>query len=250
MEIHISNGAKGGVGKSQWAQCLINNFSKKDGIIVFETDTQVPDVARGVQNTKRDIELQFADLRSEEGWLKLLEALQYLYKDQKHTNKHVIISLPGADMDISQYIDMIGDLKEVMQFKLWEWFLLNSQKDSVVLLKESLESGFGAIADRKVAVRNGFFGKEESFTIFNNSETSKLVEIAYLPNLAASTAKELRNSSMTIDETVAQAMEAGEWVYSSNLKRWAIKVDQEIDRIMNIGDAKKEKTKATKGVDA
>lgn len=239
MILHIADGAKGGVGKSQTAQILINYLSRGERpIIAIETDTQIPDVARGVEKTERNIRLEFADLRTDEGWQLLLEELQTLAQDEETRDNHVIMSLPGADLDVPKYADLLNILTEALGIQIWDWFVLNTQKDSVSLLKASLKEGFASIAARRIAAKNGYFGKPEAFIDFDSDKALKsaLDGIVYIEQLTPSVARTLRQETRTIDEAAARAKagidrEKPDILYASNLLNWDRKNQPGLDKI-------------------
>jgi hypothetical protein len=239
MRLHITDGSKGGVGKSQTAHILINYLSRDDKpLIVIETDTQIPDVARCVQKTARNVQLEFFDIRTDLGWQEMLEELQEIAFDENNKANDVVLSLPGADLDIKQYADLVSSLAESLNIEIWQWFLLNIQGDSITLLNESLKSGFASIATKKIAVKNGFFGKEDAFVAFNDSKLDKKMDkVIYLDALSTLAAKKLRAEEVVIDEAI-QAAKTGinggrpDFLYSSNLSTWIKKVDAEISKVL------------------
>ncbi|MGZ4953946.1 MAG: nucleotide-binding protein [Methylobacter sp.] len=239
MRLHITDGSKGGVGKSQTAHILINYLSRNDKpLIVIETDTQIPDVARCVKNTTRNVQLEFFDIRTDLGWQAMLEELQEIAFDENNKANDVVLSLPGADLDIKQYVDLVCSLAESLNIEIWQWFLLNIQGDSVTLLNESLKKGFASIATKKIAVKNGFFGKEDAFVAFNDSKLDKKMDkVIYIDALSTLAAKKLRAEEVVIDEAI-QAAKTGinggrpDFLYSSNLSTWIKKVDAEISKVL------------------
>lgn len=246
MFLHIADGAKGGVGKSATAQMLINYLSSNDQpIIVFETDTQIPDVGRGVSKSKRNITLLFADLRTDEGWQAMLATLQNLAQDDSTKDTHVVISLPGADLDIKHYTELVGLLIEALGITVWSWFVLNAQSDSVTLLKTSLKEGFASVASKKIAVKCGLHGKPETFTYFDASkERAKMDHIIYTEKMPAKDAARLKLETATIDE-IAALEKAGrngqkpDFLYSSNLTKWVRQVTKELNPIFDVIEVEK-----------
>lgn len=241
MILHICDGSKGGVGKSQTAQILINYLSRGgQPIVVFETDTQIPDVARSVKDTGRKISLEFADLRTDEGWQIMLETLQDLATDEITKTFNVVMSLPGADLDIPRYSELVSSLVDSLGINVWDWFLLNTQKDSVALLKSSIRNGFSSIAAKKIAVKNGFFGKPDAFLEFDGDKVASQVDLKiYIESLTATAARRLRTETMTIDEVAERVKvvangQKPDFLYSSNLSTWARKLDTELNRVFGI----------------
>jgi hypothetical protein len=244
IRVHIADGSKGGVGKSQSAHVLINYLSRNDkSIIVFETDTQIPDVARCIKNTDRKIRLELADIRDDDGWQSMLETIPDIALDPANNKaiSDIVLSLPGADLDIKHYTDLVKILSDALNIQIWDWFVLNAQADSVSLLRESIDSGFASISTKKIAVKNGFFGKADNFVAFDSSKlSSKLDHVIYLPALSTDSARKLRTESIVIDEVIEKAkmgLDGGrpDFLYSSNLLKWVSTVDKELDKVFNSG---------------
>jgi len=241
MILHICDGAKGGVGKSQTALILINFLSKDDSVVVFETDTQIQDVARiceeGKSSTNRDIHLQKTDLRTDQGWQTFLEILQNLASKESNADINVVMSLPGADLDVKKYTDLLNTLTDALDVQIWEWFVLNNQTDSVDLLRLSLDSGFASIAAKKIAVKNGNWADEHEFTIFDNDAVCKKIDKTFfIPKLTKKAADRLRDETCTIDEVAENAKKGVGYpkpdiLYSANLATWTRKNNEQLAKI-------------------
>jgi hypothetical protein len=108
-------------------------------------------------------------------------------------------------------------------------------------LRESIDSGFASISTKKIAVKNGFFGKADNFVAFDSSKlSSKLDHVIYLPALSTDSARKLRTESIVIDEVIEKAkmgLDGGrpDFLYSSNLLKWVSTVDKELDKVFNSG---------------
>lgn len=194
-----SGGAKGGTGKSTTAAVLANNLSRnpENRVLIVETDTQNPDVARSVSETSRkNISLIYADLRVTEGADDFLEAIESCYEDYDYC----VISLPGADIDVPKIVGVTDSLFKQLDIELIEFFTMSTTSDSVNLFKKSQENGFGSIASQSIVVLNGFFGKRDDFKIWNGSETRQKYAHTelYLPNLVARTFSACRESPLLL----------------------------------------------------
>jgi len=237
MYLHIADGSKGGVGKSIIAQNLINYLSRNNPIIVYETDTQTNDVAKCVEKTTRDITLYHADLRDEDGWQSMLETFQELAANDATRNQHVVMSLPGADINVPNFTDLLTQMCEFLNIEIIVWFAITPMDISYSFLKDSLAHGFGSIATKRIAVKQSKFGKPEAYAMYDaDKEIKKLCSFAFLQHTPDIAFKAYRLESVTIDEAAANAITGKDgqkpnFLYSSNLTTWAKANTPEFDRI-------------------
>lgn len=175
--LHICDGGKGGVGKSAVAIQLIEYFSydPNNNVLVIEVDSQNPDVARSVLKSERNnITSMLVDLRTRDGWIDMIEHLEANYA----SFDHAIMSLPAADLNISQYVDLVGTVTKGLRIELNLYWLINRQPDSINLFDKSMASGFGSIANKVCVVINTIFGDRERFDRWMESN----VRAKYVPN--------------------------------------------------------------------
>jgi len=159
------HGDKGGVGKSMVAQILLDYriaSSQEQSTILVESDTRNPDVSRLFS---KYIQVEEINLKEHDGWMELADLLE------QNRDKNVVVSLPagvGNHIEIEgQYLSaLLADLGHELQV-FWP---INRNKDSIILLKEFMESPLGQRADLTV-VLNGFFGSQEQFQLWNKSNT-------------------------------------------------------------------------------
>jgi len=241
ITIHTASGNKGGVGKTAHALNTINFLSKNHKVVVIETDTQIPDVARicdDESTTKREIALYHADLRTDEGWQMMIETLQNIASTTEDSdNLHIVMSLPGADIDEKKYIELFGSVLDALNIELWDWFVINEQADSIRLLKASIKRGFSSIATKKLVVKNGRFGEPESFVLYDSDEVAQQVDhVCYMHKLTPGAATRLRSETCTIDEVSENAKKGiglpkPDILYSANLSAWVRKNNEEFVKI-------------------
>lgn len=233
MKLFISDGGKGGVGKSQTALALINYLSANNEkkLLVVETDTQNPDVARCIGGTgKENISVLLADLRNEDGWNDLLEKMEELSSEFDYG----VISLPGADVEIGKFINLIAGIFKELGVAVTELFTINRTKDSINLFCKSRESGFGSIAEKTVVILNGTFGDRNKFERWDDSSVRKKhkpLEI-YMPDLFWKTFDLCRDSTITLDEILNEEISV---LHKTRITEWVQKMNSEFKKL-GLGD--------------
>lgn len=165
------HGDKGGVGKSMVAQVLLDYriaSSQEQSTILVESDTRNPDVSRVFG---KYIQVEEINLKSHDGWMELADLLE------QNRDKNVVVSLPaGVGNHIETEGQYLSDLLADLGHELQVYWPINRNKDSIILLKEFMESPLGQRADLTV-VLNGFFGSQEQFQLWNKSNTrQQLIE--------------------------------------------------------------------------
>jgi len=227
MTLHISDGGKGGVGKSTTANALVNYLSGQGGkVLIIETDTQNPDVIRCTTNSKRKIAGLYADLRTEDGWNDLLELIEsYAGKID-----HAVMSLPGADLNTAKYVPLTREVCQGSGVDIFHYFTINRQLDSLNLLAKSIKDGFASIATRRAVVMNGLNGERSKFERWDESdvkEESNAVEI-YLPELYWKTQDAFAQAGTTYDEFAASAKTT---LLQSRVSQWTKAVNLEFAKM-------------------
>jgi len=161
------DGGKGGVGKSTLS-ILISDYLMRNGedLAVVDADKTNPDVARLFNNAEAEnVTAILAGLQSAQGFVELYDVME------KEIDGHdIVLSLP-ATLDMRPYVADIAEVCKEMDLEIVHVFVINRQWDSINLLKESMENGLASIADRKVVVRNGFFGDHDDFSRWDSSKT-------------------------------------------------------------------------------
>jgi hypothetical protein len=233
MKLHISDGGKGGVGKSNTALALINFLSSNNQkVLVIETDTRNPDVIRCIKNSKRKLTGAYADLRNEEGWNDLLELIE------ANSNKfdHAVMSLPGSDLSIAKYAQLTKEVCEDKSVQINHYFTINRQPDSLNQLAQSIDCEFGSIANKRIVVLNGLFGERQKFDRFDDSgikEKQNLIEI-FMPELFWKTQDAFWTSGLTQSEFADLADSA---LVKSRMNQWINFVNSEFEKnICGIGE--------------
>jgi len=226
MILHISDGGKGGVGKSTTATALINYLSGiGERVYIIETDTLNPDVKRSTEKTGREVLSTFANLRDEDGWNHFLELLE----NQSEAIDHAVVSLPGSDIGVQKYKDLLFGVMESLSIPLYHYFTINRQLDSISLYKESLKSGFGAIANKHIVILNGAFGERQKFERWDDSKPKNVkFDEVFLPELYWKTVDSFQVAGVTYDEFSESATSP---LVKSRINKWVSDINGEFKRI-------------------
>lgn len=162
------DGDKGGVGKS-WACCVFADWLQKRGIsaAIVDGDTQNPDVDRMFADSMPVLK---ANLRAHEGWMDLTD---YMFEQQ---DKTIVVSLPagiGADFrrEAPKFFETVKQLHRPVSM----FWVINRLPDSINLLSEALDV-LGDQLKSRFVIKNLFFGNEDKFSRWENSETKKRFE--------------------------------------------------------------------------
>lgn len=176
----VSGGNKGGVGKSLLATTVASLLLLKgEGVTLIEADQANPDIAR---RFAKHAPVLLADVNDRDGWIVLLDALETI------TTPHIVMSLPAGPNEIEAIQDLLRRTLSSLDIDLQLIFCLSRQFDSIDLIGKSVTSGLASFAQRGIAVKNGFFGKDDQFDRWQQSTQRKQwlakgFREAYLPEL-------------------------------------------------------------------
>lgn len=209
--IYLVGGSKGGVGKSMVTMALIEHLKEKFGkVFLVESDTSNPDVFKAYKDA---VKSELIDLDNADGWIKLVNSA-----DSNKDSVIVVNTAARNNQGVSKYgatlSSTLGELKREL-ITLW---VINRQKDSLELLKEYAE----AIPNSKVhVVRNGYFGDEHKFELYNNSNLKKSIEGAggkslIFPDLADRVSDDIYTGRLTIEKALVELPIGNR----AELKRW------------------------------
>ena len=162
------HGDKGGVGKSFACSTFIDTLvSHKIAAAVVDGDPRNPDVERMFGE---ELRVKTANLRSQQGWMDLTDFLV------ENADLPIIVSLPagvGGDFarEAADFFEMAGLLKRPVSM----FWVINLLPDSINLLNQTLDV-VGTKLHTKAVVKNLFFGEEDQFTRWDNSDVRKRFE--------------------------------------------------------------------------
>lgn len=198
-DIYVVGGGKGGVGKSFTTIALVDSLEQAGvKILVIESDTSNPDVWKMY---KDQIETRLIDLDDANGWIDLVNACDE-FKD------HVVVINTAArnNKGVVAYGETLNSTLAELGRELTTLWVINRQRDSLELLKEYRD----ALPGTKVhVIRNGYFGDEQKFELYNFSKTRETIESEggkslLLPDLADRVSDDLYSKRLSISRAMTE----------------------------------------------
>ncbi len=164
--IYLVGGSKGGVGKSLVTMAVVDLLeSMGESVLLIESDTSNPDVWK---TYKEEVETELVDLDQADGWIELVNLCE-----SRPESVAVINTAARNNTGVSAYGETLNSTLAELKRKLVTLWVINRQRDSLELLKSYMD----AIPNAAVhVVRNGYFGEEKKFELYNGSKLRKEVE--------------------------------------------------------------------------
>jgi hypothetical protein len=164
--LYLVAGSKGGVGKSMVTIALVD-LLREQGKHVFlvECDNSNPDVWRA---HKSELRSELVNLDDADGWIRLLNICD---SNRDHV---VVVNTAARNNDaVARFGSTLNDSLDELGRPLVTFWVINRQRDSLELLRE-----FTTAIPRSVVhvVRNGYFGEERKFELYNSSTTRASIE--------------------------------------------------------------------------
>jgi len=211
--IYLVGGSKGGVGKSMVTIALIDNLTAKgEKVVLIETDTSNPDVWK---TYKDDTKGALVNLEEGNGWIELIN----ICGDVENADAVIVINTRAANnQGVQRYGETLNSTLEELDRKLVALWVINRQRDGLELLKDFREALPNALVH---VVRNGYFGEESKYQLYNGSKIRKTVEEAggksvTFPDMADLLADDIYTKRLTIAKA-ATDLPIGN---RAELKRW------------------------------
>ena len=186
-------GSKGGVGKSMTTMAALDYLlSEGSSVVLVECDNANPDVYRAYQHL---VPAERTDLDDADGWIHLVNLCD------KHRGSTVVVNTAARNnVAVSRYGQTLDSSIEALGTELDAWWVINRQRDGMELLKEFMEAMPRA---RVHVVRNGYFGDERKFELYNSSKLRALVEgrggkSVTLPDLADRVADDIYTQRLSL----------------------------------------------------
>ena len=184
--IYWIGGSKGGVGKSMMTLATIDYLIERGAkVVLVECDTSNPDVWKAY---REQTETELIDLDEADGWIHFVNVCD------KSRDKVVVVNTAARNnLAVKKYGQTLDGSLEELGSRLVALWVINRQRDSVGLLKQFMS----AIPHAEVhVVRNGYFGDEKKFELYNASKVRETVEgrggkSITLPDLADRVADDL-----------------------------------------------------------
>ena len=164
--IYWVGGSKGGVGKSMMTVATIDMLLERGSkVLLVECDTSNPDVWKAY---REQIEAVLINLDVADGWIRLVNAC-----DGHREGVVVVNTAARNNLGVKQFGETLDSSLEELGSKLVALWMINRQRDSLELLKEFMD----AVPKADVhVVRNGYFGEESKFELYNGSKIRETVE--------------------------------------------------------------------------
>jgi hypothetical protein len=209
--IYWIGGSKGGVGKSMLALATVDYLlSEGREVLLVECDNANPDVFRAYQDV---LPTERTDLDEADGWIHLVNVCD------AHRGRAVVVNTAARNnVAVTRYGATLDSSLEALDATLVALWVINRQRDSLELLKEFIE----AIPRAAVhVVRNGYFGDERKFELYNTSKLRASIESrggrsVTLPDLADRVADDLYTQRLSLD-AAAKSLPIGN---RAELARW------------------------------
>lgn len=164
--IYLVGGSKGGVGKSLVSMAVLDHLQAAgQRVLLVESDTSNPDVWKAYQN---DVRCELVNLDDADGWIQLVNLC-----DELRDHAVLINTAARNNQGVSAYGTTLNNTLDELGRELITLWVINRQRDSVELLKEYLET---IQATTVHVVRNGHFGEEAKFELYNGSKLRVAVE--------------------------------------------------------------------------
>src|SRR4051812_34398241 len=209
--MYVIGGSKGGVGKSLVTISVIDYLQEKgEKPVLIETDTSNPDVHKAYKDI---VEARLIDLDKADGWIELVNAC-----DQMPEATVVVNTAARNNRGVSSYGQTLNSTLAELKRKLVTLWVINRQRDSLELLREYMT----AIPNAAVhVIRNGYFGDEGQFELYNASKTRDALESkggksVTFPNLADRVSDDIYSKRLSVTKAL-QELPIG---HRAELKRW------------------------------
>jgi len=191
--IYVIGGSKGGVGKSFVSVGVIDTLMERgEKIHLIETDTSNPDVYKMY---KSELSTELIDLDDANGWIDFINACD------QHVDSVVVVNTAARNnRGVTAYGETLNNTLEELQRELVTMWVINRQRDSLELLNEYMSSLSGS---KIHVVRNGYYGDENKFELYNGSKLRGQVENAggkslTFPDLADRVSDDLYSKRLSI----------------------------------------------------
>ena len=222
--LYLIGGSKGGVGKSLVTMAMVDYLQEQgENILLIESDTSNPDVWKNYNETTNT---ELVNLDEADGWIQLVNLC-----DSNSDSIVVINSAARNNKGVSGYGETLNNTLAELKRKLVTLWVINRQRDSLELLKEYMD----AIPNTDIhVVRNGYFGEEKKFELYNASKLRASVEdrggkSITFPDLADRVSDDLYSKRMSI----AVALKELPIGNRAELMRWRNEVKRVLEAVIH-----------------
>jgi hypothetical protein len=209
--VWMVSGSKGGVGKSIVSMALTHYLLKRgEDVLLVEADTANPDVGK---TYGQSLETLYLDLDEKEGWMDLVNRLA------ERPEQTAVINTPARSGEgLKLYGTLLAESLNEIKRDLVTLWVINSQRDSLQLLREYLDS---MLSGTTHVLRNLYHGPERKFELYNGSKIRETIEVKgktlNFPDVADRISDQLHSDRFTIDQVISSSplgnrAEVNRWV--------------------------------------
>ena len=199
------------IGKSMVTMASLDHLlSQSEPVLLVECDTSNPDVWKAY---REHVETELIDLDEADGWIHLVNTC-----DSHREGVVVINTAARNNLAVKQYGSTLDSSLEELGSELVALWVINRQRDSLELLREFIDAVPKAAVH---VVRNGYFGDERKFELYNASKVRTEVEgrggkSITLPDLADRVADDIYVNRLSLDAAakslpIGNRAELGRW---------------------------------------
>lgn len=210
-KVCLIGGSKGGVGKTTVSLAGVHYLLERgEEPLLIEADTANPDVGKVYG---KSVETLYLNLDEKEGWMDLTNRLA------QHPEQTVIINTPARSGEgVKLYGMLLSESLQELDRELVTLWVINSQRDSLQLLREYLDAMQGGTTH---VLRNLYHGPERKFELYNASKIRETIEAKgktlNFPDVADRISDQLHSDRQTIEHVIANAplgnrAEVNRWV--------------------------------------
>jgi hypothetical protein len=215
QRIYWIGGSKGGVGKSMMTMSTLDYLIERgDRVALIETDTSNHD---GWSAYHEQVPSGLFDLDQADGWIDFVNTCD------THRDRTVVVNTAARNnVAVRQHGQTLNASLDELGAKLMTLWMINRQRDGLELLEEFIE----AVPKAEVhVVRNGYFGDEKKFDLYNGSKVREAVESRggksiTLPDLADRVADDIYVQRLSL-RAAAKSLPIGN---RAELGRWRAEV--------------------------
>ncbi|MFM0140456.1 protein mobD [Caballeronia grimmiae] len=226
-DIYLVGGSKGGVGKSIVTMATIDYLQTLgETVLLIESDTSNADVYKAYRDSTR---AELVDLDEADGWIQLVNLC-----DANAECVVVVNTAARNNRGVSAYGETLNSTLAELKRRLVTLWVINRQRDCLELLKQYRDA-FPQSANTAVhVVRNGYFGDEAKFELYNGSKVRDAIEqqdglSVTFPDLADRVSDALYNGRMSI-AVAAKELPIGN---RAELNRWRTEVKKSLQGIVH-----------------